>query len=126
MDILDCIAEQRIAEATARGEFDRLPGVGQPLDLSDEPLVPPELRMAYRILKNAGYVPDEVRLLAEIGTAERLLAHATNDDERVVGAARLRLLLERLGDGRGGSLRAEHDYFERLVARLDDRSRNAG
>ena len=81
--------------------------------------------MAYRILKNAGYVPDEVRLLAEIGTAERLLAHATNDDERVAGAARLRVLLERLGDRRCSSVRAEHDYFECLVARLDRRSRNA-
>ena len=49
------LAERKIAAAIERGEFDDLPGAGQPLDLDDlDPLMPEELRMAYRILKNAG------------------------------------------------------------------------
>ena len=50
------IAEDRIAKAIARGELDNLPGQGRPLDLDDEdPLLPAELRMAKRILKNSGF-----------------------------------------------------------------------
>jgi hypothetical protein len=54
------LAERRIEEALARGELDDLPGAGRPLELDDDPLIPADLRVAYRILKNAGYVPPEV------------------------------------------------------------------
>lgn len=118
MDIFDQIVEQRIAEAVRRGDFERLPGAGQPLALEDDRLVPEELRVAYRILKNAGYVPEEVQLLAEIHTAEQLLAQATRDEDRAAGSARLRLLLDRLGSSRGRTVQSEAWYFERLVARL--------
>jgi hypothetical protein len=50
---LQWIAERRIEEAVSRGELERLPNAGQPLDLTEDPLVPPEMRMAKRILGNA-------------------------------------------------------------------------
>jgi hypothetical protein len=53
MHVLELIAERRIAEAVARGELQGLPGEGKPLDLYEDPLVPPEMRMAKRILGNA-------------------------------------------------------------------------
>lgn len=68
----DFLAEQKIAEAVSRGEFDDLPGAGRPLELDDDALVPEELRLAYRILKNAGFVPPEVAALNEIAALERL------------------------------------------------------
>ena len=58
--MFDQIAERKIAEAIARGELDELPGAGRPLDLDDDRLVPEDLRMAYRVLKNAGFVPQEI------------------------------------------------------------------
>ena len=67
MLIFDLIAEQRIAEALARGELANLPGEGKPLDLDDDRLVPENLRMARRILRNAGFVPPEVEAVREIG-----------------------------------------------------------
>jgi hypothetical protein len=70
MLVLEWIAEQRITEAAERGEFDDLPGAGQPLDLDDDPLVPGELRLAYRILKNAGFVPPELEAQREIRALE--------------------------------------------------------
>ena len=70
--MLEFLAEQKIAEAVSRGELDGLPGEGKPLDLDDDALVPEELRLAYRILKNAGFVPPEVETLNEIGELERL------------------------------------------------------
>jgi hypothetical protein len=60
MFVLDFLAEQKIAEAVSRGELDGLPGAGRPLDLDDDALVPEDLRVAYRILRNAGFVPREV------------------------------------------------------------------
>ena len=58
--MFDLIAELKIAEAIANGDLDNLPGEGRPLELDDNSLVPEELRLAYRILKNAGFVPPEV------------------------------------------------------------------
>ncbi|HUQ75043.1 MAG TPA: DnaJ family domain-containing protein [Burkholderiales bacterium] len=72
--MFDQIAEQKIAEAIARGELDDLPGAGRPLELDDDAHVPEDLRVAYRILKNAGYVPPEAEALSEIGALEQFIA----------------------------------------------------
>ena len=72
---LELIAERKIAEAIAQGEFDDLPGAGKPLDLEEDPLVPEDQRMANRILKNAGYVPREVEESAK-GTKKLSLLNA--------------------------------------------------
>ena len=58
--MFDSIAERKIAEAIAAGELDDLPGAGKPLELEDDALVPEELRMTFRILRNAGIVPPEI------------------------------------------------------------------
>ena len=89
--MFDQIAERRIAEAIERGDFDDLPGAGRPLDLTDDVLVPEDLRMAYRILKNAGYVPPEAHTLNQIAQLERLLTEAPAD-ERLRVLAKIALL----------------------------------
>ena len=69
------LAERRIEEAIARGEFDDLPGTGRPLELDDvDPLLPEELRLAYRILKNAGFSPGDIDDSAERAKARKKLA----------------------------------------------------
>ena len=78
--MFDAIAEKKIAEAIARGELDDLPGAGKPLELDDDSNVPEDLRVAYRILKNAGFVPPEVESLREIGQLERLVDEKAVDD----------------------------------------------
>ncbi|HSG75920.1 MAG TPA: DUF1992 domain-containing protein [Burkholderiales bacterium] len=57
---LEWIAERKIEEAVSRGELDRLPNAGRPLDLYEDPLVPPEMRMAKRILGNAEVSLEEI------------------------------------------------------------------
>ena len=82
MDILATIAERKISEAMARGEFDNLPGRGRPLVLEDDlPGVPTELRMAYKLLKNAGFVPPEVDLRREICSLRTLIDTLADDAE---------------------------------------------
>jgi DnaJ-like protein len=70
MPLFDFLAESKIAEAISRGELDDLPGSGRPLELDGDPLVPQDLRVAYRILKNAGYVPPEVQALKKLSLLE--------------------------------------------------------
>lgn len=71
--MLDFIAEQRIAEAIENGDFDDLPGSGKPLQLDDDSLVPEELRLAYRVPKNAGFVPSEIESLKDSKAERKIL-----------------------------------------------------
>lgn len=72
--MLSWLAEQRIQEAMRNGEFADLPGHGKPLELEDLSGVPEELRMSFKIMKNAGVLPEELTLRAECVTLEELLA----------------------------------------------------
>ena len=118
--ILDAISEERIARALEAGEFDDLPGAGEPLELDDDSLVPGELRAAYRILKNAGYVPPEVEALNEAAGLERLIRSLGEGDTRARAVARLNLICARLGEGRRGA-RIAPLYLDRILERLETR-----
>lgn len=109
MLFLDLLAERKIAEAVSRGELDDLPGSGQPLDLDDDALVPEDLRLAYRVLKNAGYVPPEVEELKEIAALENLVLEDSADDATHAKAARKLALLR---------TRIEAGYYGKLIKRL--------
>jgi len=109
MLVLELLAERKIEEAITRGEFNDLPGAGRPLELDDDPLVPEDLRAAYRILKNAGYVPPEVQTLNQIAELERYIAREDLDAEAVAkGVRKLGLLKTRL----------EASYYGQVVAKL--------
>jgi hypothetical protein len=120
MDVLEQLVEQRLQEAMQRGEFDDLPGCGRPLALADDTLVPEELRVAYRLLKNAGYLPPEVQLGNEIQAAEQLLSRVQDNDERDYVQRRLRCLQLRLSLARGEGIdfAVEREYRQQLLARL--------
>src|SRR5215211_1110298 len=59
------LAEQRIRAAQEEGLFDDLPGRGQPLTLDDNPLAG-DMQTGFRLLKNAGFVPEWIELDKEI------------------------------------------------------------
>jgi hypothetical protein len=116
----DRIAEQKIQEALERGDFDGLPLAGQRLELDDDGNVPEDLRLSYRLLKNAGLVPEELALRSQVATLQGLLEAATDDEEtrrlrRELVSAQLRydLFLERQG-GRGEPV----EYRAALLRRL--------
>jgi len=119
---LYALVERKIAEAIARGAFDDLPGAGKPLDLNDYLLVPEELRVANRILRNAGLVPPEIAQLAQIN---QLIAGIERSelaaDENSSGARRLRALLMQLelAGREATSHGAWMRYQDALALRLD-------
>ena len=116
MLMLDAIAERRIREAQERGDFDDLPGAGSPLELGDDALVPEELRAAYRVLRNAGYLPPELAASREIRELEQLLVAIDDTGRRARVLARISFLMTRGGLRR--DFRLEQDYFERIAQRL--------
>lgn len=99
--LFDRLAEDRIQAALARGELSGLPGEGQALVLDDDCLVPPEVRMANRVLRNAGHVPPALRDLAELRRLTDPAACAGECDlsprERALRIARLMARIEAAG-----------------------------
>jgi hypothetical protein len=76
------IIEKRIKEAQERGEFDDLPGRGEPLKIEDDSHIPEDLRLAYKILKNADCLPPELELKKEIRQIEDMLEHIPDEKEK--------------------------------------------
>lgn len=124
MHAFEQIAEERIRQAIEAGEFDNLPGAGQPLHLDDDLLVPEELRMAYRILKNAGFVPPELEHLRELRQLEASLADTADETARLVARKRMELILTRLEQSGAGRVvqQAWNDYAGRIIDKLDTRA----
>ena len=114
------IAEKRIEEAQARGEFDDLPGRGRPLELEDMSHVPEELRMAYKILRNAGCLPPELAERKEINRLVDLLEQCEDEQESVRQMKKLRFMIQRARMRYQRSIRIEQDdpYYARLLERL--------
>jgi hypothetical protein len=121
MDPLTAIAERRIQEAIERGEFENLPGKGKPLDLGeDDRTVPAELRMAYRILKNAGLLPPDVELHKEILRLTDLLDAIHDEEGRRVRRRELDYKLMKLNMMRRRPVNLEGlpEYRDRVVEKL--------
>ena len=119
MNLIDQLAEARIQEAIQRGELRGLPGEGQPLRLEDDSAIPEELRAAYRLLKNAGFLSPELQLRREVREAEQLLQQLPESD-RSPDRARLEWLQMRLAASRRQpmNLLLEDHYRQRLLEKL--------
>ncbi len=70
------VVEEILTEAQARGDFDNLPGKGQPLRLDDD-FYAGDKALAYRLLKNNDVAPPEIErgreIDAELARAQELL-----------------------------------------------------
>ncbi|MBI4777084.1 MAG: DUF1992 domain-containing protein [Deltaproteobacteria bacterium] len=118
------IAEQRILEAIERGELDGLPGAGSPIAYEDESRIPEDLRMAYKILKNANCVPPEVSELKEIRQAEDLLEHVKDEQEkyRLVKRLNFRIMKINMLKNRRADFEIPQHYCEKLADKLQKKA----
>ena len=114
------IAERRIEEAIRNGEFENLPGTGRPLKLEDDSHVPEDLRIAYKVLKNAICVPPEVSLRKEIARTEDLLAGMEDTKAKYRQVKKLNFLIMKLNMTRRchTSLEKEQRYERKLIERF--------
>ncbi|MCF8106968.1 MAG: DUF1992 domain-containing protein [Desulfohalobiaceae bacterium] len=126
--ILQQLAEQKISQAIEQGELDDLPGQGRPLPRDDISHVPEELRMAYRLLKNAGYTPPEVEQRKEITRLVDLLENCEDEQVCMRRIQKLNLLITKLNEHRKSPVNFELDqvYYRKVVERVRLKNQKSG
>ncbi len=114
------IVEERIRKAQEEGLFNNLPGAGQPLDFSQDAQIPEDLRLPYKILKNADCLPPEIALKKEILRTEELLAQMPDTAERYATLKKLNFLIMKFNATRQGSARFDipQHYLAGVTERL--------
>jgi hypothetical protein len=114
------IIERKIKEAQEKGEFDNLPGKGEPLKLEDDSGVPEDLRLAYKILKNADCLPPEIELKKEIRQMEDMLADIPDEKERYRLIKKINLKVTKLNMmGRKSPLLEEDQvYYGKIIDKI--------
>lgn len=120
MYIFEIIAERKIQQAIEEGQFDNLENKGKPLVDDGLDLVPEDLRMAYKIMKNAGVVPEEIELRKEIVNLNQLLNACADEAERK--ALRMKISEKQLKyniimEARGKKI-TDIEYMEKIMDRL--------
>ena len=125
--VIQLVAERRIEEAQSQGLFDNLPGAGKPLEIEDLSHVPEDMRMAYKILRNAGCLPPELEERKELNRLVDLLEQCEDEQERVRQMQRVRFMITRAKMRFQRPIHLEQDdpYYDRLLDRLSDISRKA-
>jgi hypothetical protein len=119
MNVLAELAERAIREAQERGEFDDLNGQGRPLPESGDPFMPETLRMAYKVLKNAGYIPKQIQDQREIRSLIECLEQETDESRKMRQIQKVQLFIARAKIEHGGLLQEENEkYFQKVVARV--------
>ena len=73
---------QSLRESQASGELQSAKSWGKPLDLNDGyAQTPEELRMAFKALKDAGFVPPEVELMKQVAALRECINAAPDAPE---------------------------------------------
>ena len=121
------IVEERIRRAQRNGEFDDLPGSGQPIRYGNGSLVPEELRLAYKILNNAGCLPPEVELKKEIRKTEDLLAGVEDAAEKYRILKKINFMIMKLNTIQGKSILSDlpQHYMSKLAGRIGSKDRRS-
>ncbi len=114
------IVEERIKRAQFKGEFDNLSGSGRPLEFPDDRHIPEDLRLAYKILKNADLLPPEIELKKEIHRTEELLLNMKDTAERYRALKKLNFLIMKFNATRSSDTRFDmpQQYMTALTDRL--------
>ena len=117
------IIEKRIKDAQKRGEFDDLPGTGEPLKLEDDSQIPEELRLAYKILKNADCLPPELELKKEIRQMEDMLENIPDEKEKYRQIKKINYKIMQLNImGKKSPLLGETEiYYPKLVDKMTEK-----
>ncbi|CFR20309.1 DUF1992 domain-containing protein [Yersinia kristensenii] len=116
MGLIDEWAERHIIDAQEKGELDNLPGSGKPLILDDDLLVPLDLRVGYRLLKNAGYLPPELQDRQEAFTIAELLSQLDKQHNNYPNLHKRLVLLELRLKQAGLSTDFMHREYQNKVA----------
>lgn len=115
------IVEERIRRAMEKGEFEDLPGAGEPLALEDDSHLPEDLRLAYKILKNAECLPPEIEVRKDIEKTEDLLRALPDAADKYQLLKKLNFLILKLNAMRQTAVVNDipQHYAGKIVSRLE-------
>ena len=119
------LIEQRINDARRKGAFDNLPGTGKPLDLEEGSNLPEDLRLAYKILKNADFTPPEIEIKNEIKKTEDLLTGMKDEKEKYSILKKLNFLILKLNSMRSAAINFDfpQQYVEKVAGRMETKGK---
>ena len=113
------LVEQRIRAAQRNGEFEDLQGSGKPIEFEDDSGIPEDLRMAYKMLKNADCTPPEIEVKKQILKTEDLLSGMQDSQEKYKAIKKLNYLIMKLNCLRRTSINMEEpQYTGQIIDRL--------
>ena len=117
------IVEKRIREAQENGEFDNLPGQGEPLNIEDDNHIPEDLRLAYKILKNADCLPPELEEKKEIRQMKDMMENIPDEKEKYRLIKRINYKIMKLNMmGKKSPLLEEKEiYYGKLLDKFDQK-----
>jgi hypothetical protein len=120
MDPLSFIAEQKIAQAMQERDLNSPKWKNKPLPLEDDRFVPDDLKMAYKILKNSGYLPPEIEDRKEVKKLEDLIACTEDEHERLKQMKKLNVLLMKIDTQRSSpvNIAGQNEYYQKVVERI--------
>ena len=122
----DRIIEERIRRAQQKGKFEDLEGTGKPLIFEKDGHVAGELRLVYKILKNADCLPPEIQLKNEIKRTEDLLSGMEDTAEKYRTLKKLNFLIMKLNSlgNMPIDLEMPQKYSGKVVERLEASGKN--
>ncbi len=95
-DGLNRIAERRMLKARAEGKLEKLSGEGRPLpERPGDVFVDPGEAVGFRIMAEAGVLPEEITLKKAIAEAKARYAKARGEAERKAAMAEIARLEQR-------------------------------
>ena len=90
MSWLSRLAERQIQKARLKGQLDHLEGEGKPLpDRPGDAFVSPGDAVGFRIMAEAGVLPEEITLRKQVAAQRAYLATLTDEADRKAALAEL-------------------------------------
>ncbi|QTA82696.1 DUF1992 [Desulfonema limicola] len=119
------IIEKRIKSAQQKGEFENLPGAGKPIIFENDSHIPEDLRLAYKILKNANCIPPEIELKKEVQQTEELLSNIDDAKEKYRILKKLNFIIMKINTMRNTSVLFEvpQKYMEKISERVETKNK---
>lgn len=113
------LVEQRIKAAQKNGDFEDLQGTGKPIEFEDDSGIPEDLRMAYKMLKNADCTPPEIELKKQILKTEDLLSGMPDSQKKYKAIKKLNYLIMKMNCLRCTFVNMEEpQYSGQIIDRL--------
>lgn len=117
------LVEKRIKEAEEKGAFDNLPGKYKPIKIEDFSNVPEDLRIAYKILKNAGCLPPELQLRKEIRKMEDLLEEVPDEKQayKLIKEINFKIMKLNMMGKKSPLLEENQIYYKKILEKIRER-----